>query len=236
MQGRYKAMVVDADAKGYFSAAAAYIHLNPARIGRRNQCANELAAYRWSSFPMYVRPSKRPHWLMVDRVFGDLGVQDNQAGRAWFNEYMISRINAISSASDPANADDAWEVIRKGWYLGSDEFRDQLLLHLDKSLQKAKRHCLRGEEMKRHDEAEAEKLLQSGLIRLGLAESDLADLSKGADEKAVLAWHIRKRTMVSRTWVTQRLGMGDESHVTKLAGAVERQARYGVLKAKVQSS
>ena len=43
----------------------------------------------------------------------------------------------------------------------------------------------------------------------------LCKLPKGAPEKQVLAWCLRQRTTVGRRWVSERLGMGDESGVSR---------------------
>lgn len=40
-----------------------------------------------------------------------------------------------------------------------------------------------------------------------------------------LGWLLRTRTAVSRRWVSDRLGMGDESRVTQAVAAVKRTRR-----------
>jgi len=71
-----------------------------------------------------------------------------------------------------------------------------------------------GDELRDHDEAQALKILKRGLGVLGMKESDLEGKAKGALEKQVLAWWLRKKTVVSRKWVSEKLGMGDLSRVT----------------------
>lgn len=232
LQGRYKAVAVDAE--GYFSTLGSYVHLNPARAGLLDPASGKLADYRWSSFPLYLRPSKRPDWLVVDRVLGELGVQDDPRGLAWYRQYMAKRVSEVLSAPNPGDADDAWSGIRRGWYLGSSHFRDELIGRLDGTLQGVTRSSLNGEEMRLHDEAEAERMLQAGMECLGLDEGDLTGMPKGAEAKAVLAWHLRKHTTVGRKWVAQRLAMGDESRITKLVRAVELESRYAELKMKLK--
>ena len=61
-----------------------------------------------------------------------------------------------------------------------------------------------------------------GLDALGLGDKDLVTLAKGAREKQVLAWWLRKRTVASRAWISGRLGMGDESRVTQAASLIRR--------------
>jgi REP element-mobilizing transposase RayT len=225
LQGRYKAVVVESASHGYFSIVGNYIHLNPARAGLLDSVSGKLADYRWSSFPFYLYPSKRPDWLAVDRVLGALGVQDDRKGQSWYRQYMNKRVSEVISAAKPADADEEWEVIRKGWYLGSPEFRDELLDRLDDVLKGVKRKSLDGEEMRSHDEVEARRLLRKALEVLGIRESDLPDMQKGAPEKAVLAWYLRKNTTVGRAWIAERLIMGDESRITKLVRAVENDQR-----------
>ncbi len=82
-----------------------------------------------------------------------------------------------------------------------------------------------GEAKRAHGEAEAERLLARGLAALGLAEGQLAATRKGAWEKDVLAWWLCQHTTARRRWVSERLGMGDESRVTQAIGRLKRNGR-----------
>jgi hypothetical protein len=93
---------------------------------------------------------------------------------------------------------------------------------LEKALAGKARQSFSGEARQAHDEAAAEALLSRGLAGIGLAEAELAGLPKGAPEKQVLAWWLRKRTVVSRGWISRRLHMGDESRVTHAVAGVAR--------------
>jgi hypothetical protein len=55
----------------------------------------------------------------------------------------------------------------------------------------------------------------------GKRQSDLKAKAKGAAEKQVLAWWLRKRTMVSRRWISEKLKMGDLSRVTNAVRKVD---------------
>jgi len=66
-----------------------------------------------------------------------------------------------------------------------------------------------------HGEVEAERMLAAGLRILGVEPGELAELPKGMPEKRVLAWWLRQQTTVGRQWIGERLGMGDESGVSK---------------------
>jgi hypothetical protein len=50
----------------------------------------------------------------------------------------------------------------------------------------------------------------------------LAEMRKGAWEKEVLAWWLCQHTTARRRWVSERLGMGDESRVTQAIGRMKR--------------
>ena len=53
LQGRYKAVIVDPGASGYFAALGDYIHLNPVRA-RIVRLSDRLFDYAWSSYPAYA--------------------------------------------------------------------------------------------------------------------------------------------------------------------------------------
>ena len=85
-------------------------------------------------------------------------------------------------------------------------------------------------------EAEAERLLARGLAALELAAGQLAETRKGAWEKEVLAWWLCQHTtaclrrsgrgrQARRRWVSEWLGMGDESRVTQAIGRLKRKGR-----------
>jgi putative transposase len=220
-QGRYKTLVIDGAELGYFLVVSSYIHLNPARAGLV-RTGELLEQYRWSSYPSYlISPGKRANWLCVDRVLGELGARgdgrrDRQAYRK-YTEELAKRYHEIEERKD---LDREWKLLRRGWYLGSESFREKVLAVLDAVLDGKERESYQGEELRAHDEAEADRILQVGLRVLKLKEQDFTKMAKGAPEKQVLAWWLRKRTVVGRKWISQRLKMGDVSRVTQAINAV----------------
>ena len=80
--GRYKAVLVQAEAGLYFRTLLDYIHLNPVRARLiRWRRGDDLLDYRWSSLPAYLKAVKRPQWLTVERGFRSWEVLDTAAGR-----------------------------------------------------------------------------------------------------------------------------------------------------------
>jgi hypothetical protein len=225
-QGRYKALPVDQGE--YFRTVADYIHLNPARAHAFDLANGALTDFKWSSYCGMMRPAKRPGFLTVDRVLASHGWTDDASGRSRYRNYMKRRILDILHSKDPMKADEQWENIRRGWAYGADEFRLRVQDLLDEAVSGKRRDSFMGEEIRRHDEREAEKLIQRGLDLFGIAEEDLLMLKKGDDRKKVLAWTIRKKTSVRVEWITQRLKMGVTSNFSRYIRAVE-ESREGLL-------
>lgn len=64
MQGRYKAILVEADE--YLTELSRYIHLNPVRVG----IVERPEQYQWSSYPNYTDHSTPPAWLTTGFILG----------------------------------------------------------------------------------------------------------------------------------------------------------------------
>lgn len=225
-QGRYKALPVGQDDS--FRTVADYIHLNPARAHAFDLETGQLADYKWSSFCGYMRPAKRPGFLTANRVLGSHGFHDDLSGRARYRNYMKRRIIDVLHSSNPKEADEQWQKIRRGWAYGTDEFVQKIQDTLDAVVSGKRRDSFMGEEIRVHDEKKAEQLFQQGLMCCGITEKDLPGLKKGDDRKKVIAWHIRKKTSVRVEWITCRLKMGVTSNFSCYVRAVE-QSKDGLL-------
>lgn len=116
--GRYKALPVDQGE--YFRTVANYAHLNPARAHVFDLKNGNLTDFKWSSFPGYMRPAKRPEFLTTGRVLNAHGFSDDLSGRSQYRNYMKRRILDILHSSDPKEADEQWRTIRRGWAFESD--------------------------------------------------------------------------------------------------------------------
>ena len=75
-------------------------------------------------------------------------------------------------------------------------------------LAKGKRESYAGKAVKKHNEEAAEKLLKEKLRKLKLNVNDLENLRKGAAEKKILAWWVKKYTHVTNRWIAEHLKMG----------------------------
>jgi len=229
-QGRYKALPVDEGE--YFRSVADYIHLNPARAHAFDLDSGKLSDFEWSSFCSYLRPARRPAFLTLNRVLTSHGFADDASGRSRYRNYMKRRVFDIAHSETPGEADEQWNQIRRGWSFGSDEFRLRIQNALDCAVKGKRRDSFMGEEIRMHDEKEAERLFQHGLTCLEMKEDELETLKKGDARKAVIAWHIRKNTSVRIEWIAQRLQMGSRSNFASYTRPVELAAGGHLMKLK----
>jgi hypothetical protein len=73
LQGRYKAILVDADE--YLVELSRYIHLNPVRVG----IVERPEQYQWSSYLSYTGHIKPPAWLHTGFILGCFAKQAENA-------------------------------------------------------------------------------------------------------------------------------------------------------------
>src|ERR1035441_6561187 len=114
-----------------------------------------------------------------------------------------------------------WKVVA-GMVVGGAEFKERMLALVEGPLRQGRSASYSGEAKRAHGEAEAERLLARGLAALDWEANQLAETRKGAWEKEMLAWWLCQHTTARRRWVSERLGMGDESRVTQAIGRVKR--------------
>lgn len=199
--GRYKALPVEGKG-GYLKTVCDYVHLNPVRA-RLVAKEAELGRYRWSSWPEYLkRPGQRWRWLRVDRLLGDYGIpKDSPAGRRALKRAM----EAKRAAEEPAE----YKSIRRGWCLGEEAFRKELLAQMTDRL--GAEHY--GTEREEAAEAKAEKVVREEMRQRRWDEAHLVKRAKGDRAKVELAARLREETLVTVKWIAARLSMGTAGYV-----------------------
>lgn len=85
-QGRYKAILVDADE--YAEELSRYIHLNPVRAG----VVTKPEEYDRSSYQCYIGKKKIPSWLKVDFILGFFGATTKTAQEK-YHEFVDAGAN-----------------------------------------------------------------------------------------------------------------------------------------------
>ena len=110
-QGRYKAILIDADA--YAQQVSLYIHLNPIRAG----LVDLPEKYPWSSLKAYLGLDKGPPWLNTYFILKYYGVDIESA----IEQYKILISGAVDKA--PKNP---FEGIEFSHILGREVFKERI--------------------------------------------------------------------------------------------------------------
>ncbi len=203
--GRYKSLIVDGSGNGYLKTVCDYVHLNPARA-KLLAAKQPLREFVWSSWPAYLMaPSKRPAWLRVDRLMGEHSIpKDSVAGR----RQMERRLEMQRTPEDG----DAYRLIRRGWCLGGDPFRKELLIQV--SACRGAEHY--GVERSESETDKAERIVAGELKQRRLTEKQLSELPKGDPEKVEIAIRLRAETVQTVGWIADRLCMGSRNYANHL--------------------
>lgn len=121
-QGRYKAILVDADP--YAGELSRYIHLNPVRAGMVKQPEQ----YQWSSYAAYSGKAKPPRWLTTDWLLQYFG----QKPAAAIKSYVFFVNAAINNEEeDPLKEATATLILGKTKFV--DDIREKYLGDKEKS-------------------------------------------------------------------------------------------------------
>jgi len=104
-QGRYKAILVDADA--YRLELSRYVVLNPVRAGM----VEHPGAWRWSSHRAMIGEAVAPAWLSTDRVLARFSTDRKEAVRQ-YSRFVMAGIGRES----------LWTGLNRQIFLGDDGF------------------------------------------------------------------------------------------------------------------
>jgi hypothetical protein len=175
-----------------------------------------------------------PDPMPFSRVLGELGHRkDNRRSRQAYERHMEEQAKMFRETRRD-ELEEKWKTLRRGWYMGDETFRSRLLELMEKTLKGKRRESYLGDELREHDEAQALRILQRGLDILGISEGELQAKPKGSMEKQVLAWWLKKKTVVSRKWISEKLRMCDLSRVTNSVRKVDLGKENEIRKWKMQ--
>jgi hypothetical protein len=136
--------------------------------------------------------------MRVDRLLGEHGIgQDTAAGRQQFEQRMEAR------RLEPG--DEEWlKVFRRGWYVGSEAFRQEQLARLEGKL--GAHHS--GELRRETAEAKGERIIAEELQRLGWSQRDLVLRRKNDAGKMAIAVRLRRETTLSIKGIAALVHLG----------------------------
>ena len=114
-QGRFKALLVDADE--YLKHLSRYIHLNPVRA----KMVESAADYPWSSYPFFIGKEKIPQWLAADWLLSQFGKNLREAKKNY--KAFVEGVDP-GSVENPANRRQAalFSVGRISWHGSKSSF------------------------------------------------------------------------------------------------------------------
>ncbi|MFO1490519.1 MAG: transposase [Kiritimatiellia bacterium] len=222
-QGRYKAIPVQADEDDYFRRASEYIHLNPARAGMLNREKPRLVEFPWSSFPALAGKTQAPPWLKAGRVLAASGLPDESPGsRRRYAGWMQVRTEEVMSGGQGAGEREEGREFRRGWYLGNESFRDELLDRVDAAATGKKRRSFQGEELRTHDERAALKRLEEACAALQVSVEELWQRKQTDEVKQGVAWWVKSQSVVPDEWVSAKLEMRSRTNVHRAVSAFRK--------------
>lgn len=217
-QGRYKAVIIDEEKPEYGKIVSDYIHLNPARGGLVNAERPRLRDYRWSSFPAFCRGGSLPSWLRGGDVLGWHHWKiEKRKDREAYEDYLQSRTRECWG--ERSREDEDWKELRRGWFLGGEDFRDKLEQLAAHVVEGRRRQSYTGEMLGRHDVTVATDLLGCGLEALQLTLHEAQNLRQNDPRKQALIWLVKSRTVVGDQWIQRMLVAGDRSNVSRAVSA-----------------
>ena len=227
--GRYKAILVEEG--DYLTRLIHYIHLNPVRAGLVTK-KEGMESYRWGSLSDYGKPpTKRRQWVAGDRGLENMELADTPAGRREFLEWTEACADWQERENSGAWIEDGESLqstVRRGWYFGTEKFREKLVKILARTpvkLAKKKSAGYVGRQTRDHGIAEAERLIRCGEEVFGVGAGEWKDLRKGDWRKGVLAGLVRERSLVDNGWLAERLWMGARNAVSRTIPASQEHVR-----------
>jgi putative transposase len=134
MSNHYQAVILDPEDSGgyYFESLLDYIHLNPVGAGMaRTGAGRGIVEHPWSSLPSAyaVAPSKRMDWMETAAGFAVAGCRHTAAGRGKYVEALEDRWAMEQAEGGRAlpERQSLQSTLRRGWYWGSEAFKEKLL-------------------------------------------------------------------------------------------------------------
>ena len=115
-------------------------------------------------------------------------------------------------ARTQAELDEEFKPVRRGWCLGSKEFRAEMLKYIE--TQTGKWHYIA--ELRESGQAKAERLIEKALQSDGVSAHPLEIWRNGHPFKIKPAARLREQTTVTVAWIAERLTMGSRGHLMHL--------------------
>lgn len=197
-QGRYKAILVDADA--YLAELVRYIHLNPVRA----KLVKDPGKYFWSGHRAYIGQETLP-WLTTDWVLSQFGRRLKSA-RARYDEF-------VQYGRKEGRRQEFHEGTSGGRILGDDSFVEGVY-------EKSEQHEEKAESL--------DEIIERVGKEYGLTEDEMSAPGRQrvrAEARALIAYLVRETSGLSLTELGRRMRR-DVSTLSFAADKVMRRSNY----------
>ena len=109
--------------------------------------------------------------------------------------------------------------INRGWFWGSESFKESLLNLYEKGMKasgrKGNRVYQSGSLLKDYAENSARAILKTAREHFGLSAADLKKPVRGDCTRAAIATRLHKETTMSQSWIAEQLGMKSAANVSR---------------------
>lgn len=213
--GRYRSILIENQDSGggvwrdYLRTAIDYVHLNPGRAKIVDGVEKVATDYPWSSLAQgyALSPTKRPKWLAVVEGLDLYGGKDTAKGRrAYLTRY--DKWIADESGLDYEVGGGSFEAkIRRGWFWGSEGFKEQLLKLLENEPPRQSRNYRSSATSRDTNLKRAQEILREGEDHYNLPIKELIAKYKGDWTRTSVAWAVWNETSMPHQWIADKLNL-----------------------------
>jgi len=221
--GRYRSILVENRDHGgklwqdYLRTVIDYVHMNPSRAGLVDGWETSIRKHSWNSVSLghALAPSKRPDWLMTEEVLELHGERDSVAGRRHLVEHYDAWSRDESEKDPEIEGVGVGARVRRGWFWGSESFREEMLLRLEREGPRQSRDYRASETVRDHNEKRAREILSEAETHFGASLEILRVVKRGDWTRAAIAWAIWRETIVSQRWIAEELNLKSAANASQ---------------------
>jgi len=114
-------------------------------------------------------------------------------------------------------------TLRRGWYWGSEAFREKLL-RLATPLGNPNRNYRSSRQGRERREDEAKAMLHQGCKFFRLNCDEVRGLRRGDLRRVAIAWAIHRRSCVPQSWIAQELNLSSPANVSQQVRRFEKRS------------
>ena len=205
-QGRYKAILLDADA--YLLELLRYIHLNPVRAG----IVKLPEGYPWSSHRAYLGQEKIP-WLTTDWTLAQFS-EERRLARRRYREFIMEGVGE-------GYRQEFHRGTGEGRLLGDDRFVEEVLKVMRQEIV---------------HKVSIEEVLKTVCNLYGLDVQEVVEIGKGrgsSEARAMICWLVRQHRHLSLTDLSRWLNRDISALSVAASRLVEKSKKESLLAARM---